>query len=252
MAPNKFENYIKKQLEEREIKPSVNAWGSLSEKLDATTAPQSKKRGYFWYGVAASFIGLLIVSVSYFSIEDPTRTPDIQIVDTNDEAIEDKTNTKIIEENNIEEVVVKVSKIKPSLIRDDKAIDKNPIPELKDQIATVDDIDASNDFSVEKAVTPNEFESEIINTKILEIVSTIDSLELNNTVLTNVEVDNLLRNAQEEILRDKLFNQNGQVDAMALLTEVEDELDQSFRDQIFKSLKTGFLKVRTAVADRNN
>ena len=35
------------------------------------------------------------------------------------------------------------------------------------------------------------------------------------------------------------------------LTEVEDELDQSFRDQIFDSLKEGFLKVRTAVADRN-
>jgi len=39
---------------------------------------------------------------------------------------------------------------------------------------------------------------------------------------------------------------------MALLTEVEGELDQSFRDQIFEKLKSGFLKVRTAVADRNN
>jgi len=65
--------------------------------------------------------------------------------------------------------------------------------------------------------------------------------------LTNAEVDDLLRSAQEEILREKLFSQNGSVDAMAL----QDELDQSFRDQIFESLKTGFLKVRTAVADRN-
>jgi len=36
------------------------------------------------------------------------------------------------------------------------------------------------------------------------------------------------------------------------LNEVEGELDISFREQIFESLKTGFLKVRTAVADRNN
>jgi len=35
------------------------------------------------------------------------------------------------------------------------------------------------------------------------------------------------------------------------LAEVEDELDESFRDQIFDALKTGYLKLRTAVADRN-
>ncbi|MFK7811850.1 MAG: hypothetical protein AB8B59_05100, partial [Maribacter sp.] len=69
--------------------------------------------------------------------------------------------------------------------------------------------------------------------------------------LTEAEVDDLLRNAQEEIFRDELFNRNGSVDALALLNEVETELDKSFRDQIFESLKTGFLKVRTAVADRN-
>ena len=31
----------------------------------------------------------------------------------------------------------------------------------------------------------------------------------------------------------------------------EDELDESFRDQIFDALKSGYLKLRTAVADRN-
>lgn len=252
MEPNKFEKQIKKQLEEHEIKPSADAWGNLSEKLDAAAAPQTKKGSYFWYGVAASFIGLLIVSVFYFSLEGTTSMPDVQIVDTNENPREDDAKTVIIEERSIEEVVVKVDKIEPLLISDAKAKDKNQIPELKDQIAAVDVIDDSNDFSVEKAVTPNEFEAEIINTKVLEIVSTIDSLEQNNAVLTDEEVDELLRNAQEEILRDKLFNQNGSVDALALLTEVEGELDQSFRDQIFKSLKTGFLKVRTAVADRNN
>ena len=57
MEPNKFEKHIKKQLQEREIKPSPNAWDRLSEKLDADVPP-SKKRGYLWYGIAASFIGL--------------------------------------------------------------------------------------------------------------------------------------------------------------------------------------------------
>ena len=53
-------------------------------------------------------------------------------------------------------------------------------------------------------------------------------------------------------MNERLFKADNTVDAVALLNEVEVELDQSFRDQIFDRLKTGFMKVRTALADRNN
>jgi len=92
----------------------------------------------------------------------------------------------------------------------------------------------------------------LINSKILEVVAQVDMLEEQNESLTDVEVDSLLRKAQDEIMNDKLFRNDRSVDAMALLSEVENELDKSFRDQIFESLKSGFMKVRTAVADRNN
>ncbi len=93
---------------------------------------------------------------------------------------------------------------------------------------------------------------QLINAKIAEIVAQVDLMENNNLPISNAEVDSLLRKAQNEVLADKIFNKEGKVDAMALLNEVEGELDKSFREQIFESLKTGFLKVRTAVADRNN
>jgi hypothetical protein len=38
---------------------------------------------------------------------------------------------------------------------------------------------------------------------------------------------------------------------MALLNQAETELDLSVRDQLFEALKSGYLKVRTAVADRD-
>ena len=76
-------------------------------------------------------------------------------------------------------------------------------------------------------------------------------LEQYSTV-TDAEVDSLLKRAQQEILREKIFKTDKSVDALALLTEVEGELNQSFRDQIFNSLKASFIKVRTAVAARNN
>ena len=246
MAPNKFEKHIKKQLENREIRPSAKAWEKVSERLEPTQGTKSQK--FLWYAVAASFIGILIVSVVYFNSGDPANTPDVQLVDTNDEAIQSKTILNGKAENRTEEIVVQNDKIGHLPATPVETVDANRIPDLLDQVTSADEIDTT----IEKAVVPNDLKEEMISTKILEIVATVDSLEQNNVALTDAEVDNLLRNAQEEILRDKLFDQNGSVNAMALLTEVEDELEKSFRDQIFDSLKTGFLKVRTAVADRNN
>jgi len=74
MEPNKFEKHIKNQLEEREIKPSSGAWEKLSERLD-DEIPQVKKRNYFFYAVAASFIGLLIASIIYVYKTNETNTP---------------------------------------------------------------------------------------------------------------------------------------------------------------------------------
>ncbi|MEP3207657.1 MAG: hypothetical protein ABJN95_00615 [Maribacter sp.] len=251
MEPNKFEKHIKKQLQEREIQPSANAWQRVAEKI-GTAAPESKKRHYVWYGVAASVIGLLIVSILYFNFRSPSDSSDIQIVETSDEPTETKTDRARGFEMESEGAVVENDQIEaPSPVQVAKIV-KDQLPELKDEITAVAEKTANfSDNATEKVVAANHLEEEIINTKILEIVAAVDSLELNSAALTEAEVDNLLRSAQEEIVRDKLFNQNGSVDAMALLTEVEDELDQSFRDQIFESLKAGFLKVRTAVADRN-
>jgi len=250
MAPNKFEKHIRKQLEGREIEPTANAWANLSEKLDI--APSQKKRDYLWYGIAASFIGILIISLLYFGLNDAENLPAVQVVEIDETIKEDITNSELILEKNANEGLVEKSKIKPLAKRGVKDVIKNQPLELKGQITSIKEKEAVVNLELEKVVVAKDFKEEIISAKILEIVSKVDSLEQNNEVLTDVEVDKLLRDAQEELLRDKLFKNNSSVDAMALLKEVEVELEQSFRDQIFQSLKTGFLKVRTAVADRNN
>ena len=84
------------------------------------------------------------------------------------------------------------------------------------------------------------------------MLATVLNLESESNQVTDVEVDSLLRAAQFDILKEKVFQDNGKVDAMALLVEVEDEIDQSFREKIFKKLKDGLFKARTAIANRNN
>ncbi len=70
--------------------------------------------------------------------------------------------------------------------------------------------------------------------------------------LADAAVEQLLRDARQEILAERSARQQTTVDAMALLSEVETDLDRSFRDQIFEKLKAGYTRVRTAIADRNN
>ena len=92
----------------------------------------------------------------------------------------------------------------------------------------------------------------LLSAKIEKVVAQVNLLEQNNISLTDAEVDSLLKLAQKELFSERIFRDNHSVDAMALLADVESELDRTFREQIFDMLKEGYVKVKTAVVSRNN
>jgi hypothetical protein len=250
METDKFEKHIKAKLQEREINPSENAWSKISSELNNDEA--KKKPVYLWMGVAASVVVLLGVALFYFNGSDvvndiPAEIVDIEKEDTLEEVIakepvtfkEEEPVVVVETDTKTESVAVEIEKYKMPEVQENKTLNDAV------EIAVIENV------SSEKASSKLIISDEIINSKIAAIVAQVDVLEQNSAV-TDAEVDSLLKRAQDEILRDRIFNTDKSVDAMALLTEVEEELDQSFRDQIFNSLKAGFIKVRTAVADRNN
>ena len=258
MEPNSFEKHIKKQLEKREIQPSPEAWQKVVGRLDVTPRPKSNR--FFWYGIAASFAGLLVISLVYLGSQGPMVNPDIEIVDTDSEntKVEDTskkgTDGKTFQEQPQVVGTNKGSGIEKPLKEPIHFPDEKKIIEedtLEDMGTIIASTGTTGDTEIENGTSSKDSEA-IINTKIAEIMAQVDVLEQENRTVSDAEVDSLLLKAQREIIAEKLFLENGKVDAMALLMEVEDELDQSFRDQIFEKLKTGFMRVRTAVADRNN
>ena len=247
MTLNNFEKRVKETLDKREMNPSERAWEEVSSALEEKGS--SGKRNYFWYGIAASFVGILIVSVIYFNSEDLTIPNEVQIVNTQDDKIEEvQSRTPGEQEHFIPQQIQKKPEEIVDNIRSDIKSQNNQEPERTLGLASVE---KSPSESTPLKVTPTATEK-VIDTKLMEVIAQVDLLERNNASLTDAEVDSLLWQAQKEIITEKLFRGDGSVDATALLNEVEDELDQSFRDQIFEKLKTGFIKVRTAVADRNN
>lgn len=246
MAPNKFEQHIKKQLESREIPPSSDAWLKVSDRLDESSAEPPKKRGFFWYAVAACFIGLIVLSTVFFSGRKSVMEPPIQVVEETTkegQVKEERQKTETLKVP-VEMVTREASSEEPT--RSTAIENRLPVP------AAGSDTEPLADGTLQETIPLNENSEDLINTKLLEVLAQVDALEQNQEQITDAEVDSLLRKAQEELLSEALFRTDRSVDAMALLSEVEGELDKSFRDQIFESLKSGFLKVRTAVADRNN
>ena len=209
---------------------------------------------YLWVGIAASSIILIGISLLHFTDKSPKATNRIELVGT---AREDSTQSP--QEKNRLEKEIQVTTVDPLLIA--KEHQESEVMNTKRGESTLEFEKGIGKTTVEVA-TLNQKETvnnlkelqlpeKIITDKVMEIVAQVDVLEQHSKV-TEAEVDSLLKRAQQEILQEKIFKTHTSVDALALLTAVEDELDQSFRDQIFNSLKAGFLKVRTAVADRNN
>ena len=239
----KLEKHMKEKLEERRLSPTMDGWEQVASSLNSSSEKSNKKS--YWYAIAASFIGLLIVSVLYFNIDneikqspqvvdvDDTVVDDLEVVHSNttkeDETIEQQENSININKDNFSE-----EKFSKAI---ELAVNQKTTKEHK-QLKEVVVITSPQDLIIEK--------------KVGEVLATVLNLESESNQVTDVEVDSLLRAAQFDILKEKVFQDNGKVDAMALLVEVEDEIDQSFREKIFKKLKDGLFKARTAIANRNN
>lgn len=239
----KLEKHIKNTLEERRISPSSGTWDKISSQVTVVEKPNRTK--WLVYAVAASFIGILLVSVFFFKSENISDNT-IQVAEQNEqkeELIQQKEqdfNPKEIEENRLE-----VTKVDTQKQPKENRTGNQTTP--LDQQKEITEISYKQPLRDEVLKDPNI----LIAQKVNEVVAQVELLEIINDEVSNAEVDSLLRAAQRQILTERIFKSD-KVDALALLTEVEDELDESFRDQIFDALKDGYFKLRTAVADRNN
>ncbi|MDF0715666.1 hypothetical protein PY092_05865 [Muricauda sp. 334s03] len=237
---DKLEKHIKEKLEKRTIAPSKGAWDKIATQVKEPA--QRKRNTWFPYAIAASVVGIVLVSVFFFANGD-AEVEQLQVVET--EAHEEagiksveKVEKELPPEVETELAGTEVESIEPEENREvQQPISNVAVAEQDVKEPLQDEIKINSD--------------KLIAQKVEEVVAQVALMESGQQDVSDAEVDSLLRAAQRQILTDKLFADGGSVDAMSLLAEVEDELDESFRDQIFDALKSGYLKLRTAVADRN-
>lgn|SRR5690606_11719350 len=236
MAPNKFEQHIKETLNHRTLQPSLDAWNILSKRLDEKSG-RSKNKYYWWIGVAASMVGVILITTLVNSKDSG--------VDSNPIIVDNPQPIKEVLENAV--IISDSNKINRPIITEEK-INKKHIIQASNDNSQITELKSETVKSAEIIAKALTFEEQ----KIHDVVAEIQLLKDNNSSVSDSEIDNLLLKAQKEINLNKLYDNKGVVDATSLLADVEADLDQSFRSKVFEILKDGFGTVKSAVANRNN
>ncbi|NKI30471.1 hypothetical protein [Croceivirga thetidis] len=243
----KLENHIKKSLEEREIKPSPRAWERISVQVE-----QKKERNFILpISIAASVVFMVLFALQFLLInEEETLQPTLEsnpntVVSIDNSADDNNTDdSETITLNQKEEVEFNTS-IQESFSEELEIVFK----EDKENTEEVLELNQKEYVSLNKI----EVSEEAIAISAQNLLSEVLAMEKDTDQITDAEIDSLLLIAQKQLLAERINPkmEDGEIDAMALLNEVELELIATERNQLFDRLKESFFKLRTAVADRN-
>ncbi|GAA4279715.1 hypothetical protein [Gaetbulibacter aestuarii] len=261
MEQNKFDNEIRTKLGKRRLEPSEGAWEKLSQRLEAEEGPK-KVSPILWMGIAASLVGLLLLVSQFFNadsnavmdqntpikvVKTPLNTEvetetkkDVPAVKNEQDNLTPKASLNAVAERLVKPEAPASNKIEnPIIIQEsivlDESVARNPLP--------------GNKASSEIADNTSDFEAQ----KIEDIVKNVQAVADRQQEVSDAYLDSLFTAAEKDIQRQKFINKTkGTVDADALLADVENELDESFRTKVFDALKSSFNSVKTTVANRNN
>lgn len=246
MALSKREKHFKQQLENREIKPSPEAWDRLDAMLTVAEGGKEKPL-YNWIYIAASLIGILVVAYFFFSKANP-----VQDIQKNEIVVRDSAES-------VQPVGVPANEILPVL------------PKSKSEIAEAEET-KTEDMQL-KSVAPLQkraiaYQQPIqMPTKAVSEKLPIQSISNSGSAASPATAENAIalndkttNSASENGLagQDKLDSGKGQtqnynikVNASLLLSEVDNQLQRSFREKVIRGIDMNYQAVKLALSNRN-
>uniref|UniRef100_UPI004048D7A2 hypothetical protein n=1 Tax=Flavobacterium sp. TaxID=239 RepID=UPI004048D7A2 len=226
MAQHKIDNQIREKLNAREIQPSAPAWDRLDAMLTVSEEKKSKK-GFGWFFVAASTI--LFFGLGFF-LFDSNNSPKIDNLNPIVTTINEEIDT--VETNKINEI--SIEKQQPVLVQ-------NEVNYSKKQSRFI------------KSVETNEL---IKEKNIIQENPTPNTQHPTPNTYKYVSPENLLAEieqpkSEENVKIKSISTSKIQINATELLTKVENEIQQNYKESTFDKLKRNFNEAKTAVANRN-
>ena len=234
MEPNNIEDQIREKLSSREIQPSAQAWDRLDAML--TVAEEKKtKRSFFsfkYIGIAASVLVFVTLGLFYFNQKNTT-------IETLNTVVETENGSKEIPNSKFQIPNIENKQNNEVAVSNEKMTTHNPKLETRNSQPT------SNEVSI---ITQNQEEA-IVNQEIVSPKQEVKTIKKTSMV----DVDELLASVEKDRKKEtKVSKSNINIDAKSLLSEVDTELDMSFRQRVLNTVNKNYKSVKEAVANRNH
>lgn len=243
MEPNNIEKQFRDKLNSREIKPSVNSWDRLDAMLAVADpsvselAKQKRKRNYRWIYFAASFLGFILIATVFFNQTEEVIDSEHKTVGVEKQEIQHQENesNKVLE-NPVIDTTTEVAVATQNLITKQKTPSKTKSNGILDKIEFVNK-DKKQTTETAIVSTDKNNSSPIINQKTKVKVDA-------NALLASVENDQTLKSTPKNAAAVT-------VNSNDLLSQIDGELELSFRERVIKSVNKKYSEVKVAVAKRN-
>ena len=252
-----MEKEIREKLENRSLTPSRDAWNKLEAKLPPVPVRKNSSTRFYW--IAAVIIVVILLGSAFFGLSGrfpgenelpvvgndiqngPVKQPRIKIEQESNTLPEDQysknTPAPTTKEEALQETVAEADT--------PRKIKKAPVEAFEEK-KTVVQTNTEEQIS-QKSVKNTKMQAEVEN-----VLQQIQAIHSRKGEVTEAEIDTLIMNAQRKLKKNAQLVSGGiSKEAIALLDDVEEELDKSFKDRVFEALKNGFIKVRSAVANRD-
>lgn len=245
MEPNKIDKKFRKALQQREIVPTPAAWDRLDAML--TVAEEKKAtNNYNWLYIAATLLGFIAIAIVFLSkTEQLVDVRRDEVVYQNDQPAEVKDSMKQKEPSQI--IAPKSSE---AVVESNQ---KNPVnPSQKNNGSSIKNQNQQEKRNIQNPLAnqqqdalannnqPENHQESIINQKTEQI----------NPLSNPISQPNQQTVAQLEVA-PKIGKTPIKVSASNLLSEVDGELELSFREKVINKIDKNYKTVKVALANRN-
>lgn len=237
MEPNNnMDKQFRKKLNSRQIKPSEKAWDRLDAMLavaDSSTNEREKqkpRRNFGWMHIAASLLGFVMIATVFLS---------------QTEELVDLEKAPIVNETIVIPSEAETNTTEPITPKAEQTIAKTENKSNKAQKTIINQNSKSNQ-------TVLNHQTEIVETPQPATDNRQLAIETPQLKSNYADVDELMA-AVKKNKKDKLF-QNGstvKVSSNDLLSQVDGELELSFRQKVIKSVSKNYQEVKVALSTRN-
>lgn len=251
MEPTKIETQIQSEFQNRTIQPSAAAWDRLDAML---TVAEKPKKSFAWLQVAAGFAGFVLLAIALFyqskPLLDQQNNQTVVTIDTMSSS--KKTEINVLNNNEKKaiktaETIIANSDSKQNLLKN-KTIAEKKIIIQKTPINKEQPIVTNNQI-IPKTIDQSALENN--NSKMNKQVAQIQLQQPKyiNPAALLADIENKSTIQKTEVI---LPNQTYKINAKALLSQVDGELETSFRERVIKKINNAYQTTKVAVSERNN